>query len=59
MFGIDDPSIYWGYALAVLSLIACVWYGVRNWNRGQETDASEMEKDLAWEDRDELLKEKL
>ncbi len=52
--GIDDPGIYMGYLLAVLSLLACVVYGILNWNKGEETDIEEIEKDLEWEIKDEL-----
>lgn len=54
MIGIDDPGIYMGYLLAILSLLACVVYGIMNWNKGEETDIEEIEKDLEWEVKDEL-----
>ncbi len=56
MFGIDDPAIYLGYLMAILSLIACIVYGIINWNKGMEDDLTEIEKDLKWEDSDEQLK---
>lgn len=56
MFGIDDPGIYMGYIFAILSLIACVIYGVVNWNKGMEKDTMEIQKDLDWEEKDEVLK---
>lgn len=59
MLGIHDPSIYLGYLLALLSLGACIWYGVKNWNKGQEVDISEIQQDIDWEARDEQLKEQL
>lgn len=59
MLGIHDPSIYLGYLLAVLSLVACVWYGAKNWNNGQEPDESELREDFDWEVKDEQLKEQL
>ena len=54
MIGIDDPGIYMGYLLAVLSLLACIVYGIMNWNKGEETEIEEIEKDLEWEVKDEL-----
>ena len=59
MLGIHDPSIYLGYLFAILSLIACVWYGLKNWNKGMEADASELKKDIDWENKDEQIKEDL
>ncbi|MGQ7870436.1 symporter small accessory protein [Sunxiuqinia sp. sy24] len=59
MLGINDPSIYLGYLLAVLSLLLCIWYGVKNWNKGCETDELELQEDVAWELKDEQLKEQL
>jgi hypothetical protein len=59
MLGIDDPGIYMGYILAILGLIACVVYGIINWNKGMETDIDEIEKDLKWEEKDEQTKSEL
>jgi hypothetical protein len=59
MLGIDDPGIYMGYILAIVGLIACVVYGIINWNKGMETDIEEIEKDLEWEEKDEQTKSEL
>ena len=59
MLGIDDPGIYLGYLLAILSLIACIVYGILNWNKGIEKDELRIEKDLEWEEKDEQIKEQL
>lgn len=59
MLGIDDPGIYMGYILAILGLIACIVYGILNWNKGMETDIEEIEKDLKWEEKDEQTKSEL
>lgn len=56
MLGIDDPGIYMGYIFAILGLIACVVYGIMNWNKGKETDIEEIQKDLEWESKDEQTK---
>jgi hypothetical protein len=34
MFGIPDPQIVAGYALAIGLAILCILYGLLNWNRG-------------------------
>ncbi len=59
MLGIQDPSIYLGYLLAILSLVACIWYGIANWNKGIETDENQFNKDVEWEEKDEQIKEQL
>lgn len=55
MFGIEDPVIYIGYLLTVLSLILCVIYGGVNWNKGDEPEESEQETDAQWEEKDEEI----
>ncbi len=59
MFGINDPAIYLGYLMAILSLIACIVYGVINWNKGMEDNLEEIEKDLGWEDKDEQIQNEI
>ena len=59
MLGINDPAIYLGYLMAILSLIACIVYGAVYWNKGMERDADEIEKDLVWEDKDEQMKDEI
>ncbi|MCY1722854.1 hypothetical protein OU798_21075 [Prolixibacteraceae bacterium Z1-6] len=56
MLGINDPGIYLGYLFSILGLIACIVYGILNWNKGRETDIEEIQKDLEWESKDELTK---
>ena len=56
MLGIDDPGIYMGYIFAIRGLIACVVYGIMNWNKGRETDIEEIQKDLDWENKEEQSK---
>jgi hypothetical protein len=38
MFGISDPQIWFAYLLAVGFAIACVVYGLLNWNKGGEEE---------------------
>jgi hypothetical protein len=59
MLGIDDPGIYMGYIFAILGLIACIIYGIMNWNKGKETDIEEIKKDLEWESKDEQTKSEI
>lgn len=34
MFGINDPGIWFAYLLALGFTLACVLYGILNWNAG-------------------------
>ena len=34
VFGIEDPAIWVGYGLSLVLTLACVIYGILNWNRG-------------------------
>ncbi len=56
MLGIDNPGIYLGYLFAILGLLACVLYGIINWNKGAESDSSEIQQDLDWEEKDNQMK---
>jgi hypothetical protein len=38
LFGIEDPQIIIGYALAIGLGLFCLAYGYRNWNKGGEED---------------------
>jgi hypothetical protein len=38
MFGIDDPQIWVAYIITVGFALACVLYGILNWNKGGEGD---------------------
>ncbi|MGI5937947.1 MULTISPECIES: symporter small accessory protein [Methanoculleus] len=38
MFGITDPAIWSGYLLALGLTLACIVYGLLNWNKGTEAE---------------------
>lgn len=59
MFGIDDPSIYLGYLLAIMSLLACVIYGIVNWNKGSDPEPTDLQKDAEWAEEEEIINEQL
>jgi len=40
ILGIPDPQIVIGYGLAIGLALACVVYGLLNWNREDEPDGS-------------------
>ena len=58
MLGLGDFSIFSAFVLCILSAIACVVYGVFNWNKG---DTSETEKKLEekWDKAEKDMAEKL
>jgi len=40
LFGIPDPQILIGYGLAIGLALACIVYGLLNWNKGGSNDGS-------------------
>jgi hypothetical protein len=40
ILGIPDPQILLGYGLAIGFTLACVVYGLLNWNKGANGDGS-------------------
>lgn len=59
MFGIEDPVIYIGYLLTVLSLLLCVIYGAINWNKGDDPEESTLETDVKWVEKEEEIKSQI
>jgi len=49
MLGIPDFWIAGAFMLCILSTLACVVYGLINWNKGAENEAKEVGEELAWE----------
>ena len=44
MFGLEHPSVALGYILTLLSVLFCILYGVKNWDKGDETVQPEDEQ---------------
>ncbi len=57
MLGMGDFSIFAAYVLCVASTLACVIYGVINWNKGG--DGEDLEKEKAWEKEEHKITEDL
>lgn len=56
MIGLKDPWIILAYGLSILSAIACVVYGIKNWNKGAENESSEVIEEVKWEkDETEII----
>lgn len=59
MLGIHDPWILLAYLLCVLSAVACVVYGVMNWNKGADNEPDEITEEAKWEVDESKIEEKL
>jgi hypothetical protein len=40
LLGIPDPQILIGYGLSIGLALACIVYGLLNWNKGSSKDGS-------------------
>lgn len=59
MLGINDPWILIAYLLCFLSAIACILYGVINWNKGAEKESDEFIEESVWEKKESEIEESL
>jgi len=58
MLGIESPGVYWAYIGSVISALACVIYGIINWNKGY-IDDDEAQKTKAWEEHEKDITDAL
>lgn len=58
MFGIESPGIYWAYLGSIISALACVIYGIINWNKGH-IDKEEEKKSVEWEEHEKEITDTL
>ena len=56
MLGMGDFSIFAAYSLCILSAVACVVYGVINWNKGADPDEEENKE---WTSTEKNIEENL
>jgi hypothetical protein len=47
--GIPDLSILVVYLLCIASALACVGYGLYNWNKGGEIEIQQIKEEEEWE----------
>lgn len=59
MLGIEDPWILTAYLLCFLSALACIIYGIRNWNKGSENEEKEAKEEARWEKSESKIEETL
>jgi len=52
MFGFGDVWVFLGYLLTIGSMLLCVVYGIRNWNKNRENVQEEIREEAAWEEND-------
>ena len=53
VLGIEDPGVWLAYVLSLVSAVACVVYGIVNWNKGDEPVKKE-DMDWAKEEKEEI-----
>jgi hypothetical protein len=58
VLGIDDPWIWGVYLLCIISALLCVIYGIVNWNKEGELEASEIKEEADWEASEEEMQKK-
>ena len=47
MFGFGDVWVFLGYLLTIGSMLLCVVYGIRNWNKNRENIQEEIREEAA------------
>lgn len=57
MFGLHDFGIWFVYLLCILSAVACVVYGIINWNKGG--NGKDEEKSKKWQEEESDIEENL
>lgn len=58
MLGIESPGVYWAYIGSAICALACVVYGIVNWNKGAIEEEDE-KKGLEWKEREESINDAL
>lgn len=59
VLGIPDFGIWSAFLLCVGSAIACVVYGIVNWNRGADDESQQIKEEAGWEVEEKAVEEKL
>jgi len=58
MFGLGDFWVSLAIVLCVLSVVACVVYGIINWNKGSDNEIQQIDEEIEWQTEDDKLEEK-
>lgn len=60
MLGIPDLSISLAYILCVAAALLCLVYGIIMWNKGGgDAEEAEIEEEAKWQEKENLIDEKL
>jgi len=59
MLGIPDFWISSAYVLSILSAVACIVYGIINWNKGGNDEVKQIQEEKKWEKAEEEVEAKL
>lgn len=54
MLGINSTGVFIAYIGSALSALACIIYGIINWNKGY-IDDEEQQKSNAWKEQEESI----
>lgn len=57
MLGFQDFGVWLAFVGTILSAVICVVYGIINWNKPREDEASEIKEEIEWEKKDPELNE--
>jgi hypothetical protein len=52
MLGLHDFWISLAYLACILSALACVAYGLYNWNKGGDDEQNEIAEERTWEKKE-------
>ncbi|MDD2534620.1 MAG: hypothetical protein PHC86_07970 [Eubacteriales bacterium] len=59
VLGIPDFWIWSAFLLSILSAVACVVYGVMNWNKGADAEPAQVSEEATWEIEEHKVEENL
>ena len=59
MLGIPDLSISLAYILCIASAVLCLVYGIVMWNKGGDSEEEEIDEEKKWQEKENLIDEKL
>jgi hypothetical protein len=59
MLGIPDFWIVFAYLLCILSTVACVIYGLLNWNRGGDDESGQIAEERIWEKKETEIEDNM
>ncbi len=54
-----DFGVSLAYILCIVSALLCLVYGVLNWNKGKESESTEILEEMEWEKKENEINESL